>query len=44
MPAAELQNTVEVKVQASFSSNEGYSYWVSARPELLLLKVKLVNL
>lgn len=37
--AAELQNTVEVKVQASFSSSDGYSDWVSARPELLLLKV-----
>lgn len=36
--AAELQNTVEVKVQASFTSTDGYSDWVSARPELLLLK------
>ena len=37
--SAALQNTVEVKVQASFSSADGYSDWVSARPELLLLKV-----
>lgn len=34
--ASELENTVEVKVQASFSSSAA-SYWV-ARPELLLLK------
>ncbi len=37
--SAAVQNTVEVKVQASFSSADGYSDWVSARPELLLLKV-----
>ena len=37
--ARELSNTVEVKVQAAFSSSDGYSDWVSARPELLLLKV-----
>lgn len=36
--ATELQNTVEVKVQASFHSSD-YSDWISARPELLLLKV-----
>ncbi|DBB04188.1 hypothetical protein WJX77_010421 [Trebouxia sp. C0004] len=36
--SAALQNTVEVKVQASFSSADGYSDWVSARPQLLLLK------
>lgn len=36
---SELHNTVEVKVQASFSSSSGYSDWVSARPELLLIKV-----
>lgn len=36
---SEVHNTVEVKVQASFSSSAGYSAWVSARPELLLLKV-----
>ena len=39
MQSTELQNTVEVKVQASFSSSDGYSDWVSARPEFLLLKV-----
>lgn len=33
----EVQGSVEVRVQASFSSS-GASYWV-ARPELLLLKV-----
>ena len=38
---SELHNTVEVKVQASFSSSGGYSDWVSARPELLLLKVRV---
>ena len=37
--SAAVQNTVEVKVQASFSSADGYSDWVSARPELLLLTV-----
>ena len=36
--STELQNTVEVKVQASFHSSD-YSDWISARPELLLLKV-----
>ena len=36
---SELHNTVEVKVQASFTSTSGYSDWVSARPELLLIKV-----
>lgn len=34
---SEVQGSVEVRVQASFSSS-GASYWV-ARPELLLLKV-----
>ena len=40
---SEVHNTVEVKVQASFSSSAGYSGWVSARPELLLLKVCTVQ-
>ena len=34
---SEMQSSVEVRVQASFSSSS-VSYWV-ARPELLLLKV-----
>ena len=40
MADSELHNTVEVKVQASFTSSSGYSDWVSARPELLLIKVR----
>ena len=36
---AMLTHAVEVRVSASFSS-DGYGQWATARPELLLLKVR----
>ena len=36
---AQLKNNVELSIEASFTSKDGYGEWVSARPELLLLLV-----
>lgn len=36
---AQLANKVEVKLEASFNSSDGYVDWVAARPQLLLLRV-----
>ena len=40
---AQIKNSVELVLAASFSSSEGYSEWVAARPELLLIKVSLAG-
>ena len=40
---AQIKNSVELVLSASFSSSEGYSEWVAARPELLLIKVSLAG-
>lgn len=40
---AQIKNNVELVLAASFSSSEGYSEWVAARPELLLIKVSLAG-